>query len=96
MSAVLKNHVLAEIVAIISSMPGSDEFDAVQYGLKDEDPLIRIAALRTLRQFPAELRLQSGSDLLDDSVRGVRHGYGLLLIRVPVISRNELAGLEIA
>ncbi len=62
----------ATILTLLEPPPGNDEIGAVQNGLNDEDPLIRIAALRALRQFPAELRLQSGGDLLDDPVRGVR------------------------
>lgn len=40
--------------------------------LNDPDPLIRIAALRALRQQPAELAMRSGSHLLFDPVLGVR------------------------
>jgi len=38
----------------------------------DADPLVRIAALRSLRQQPAELRMSAGSHLLRDPIRGVR------------------------
>lgn len=40
--------------------------------LDDSDPLLRIAALRTLRRQPPGPGLQSGSRLLRDPVRGVR------------------------
>lgn len=62
----------ATMLTLLEPPTGDGEISAVQNGLNDEDPLIRIAALRALRQFPGELRLQSGGDLLDDPVRGVR------------------------
>jgi tetratricopeptide (TPR) repeat protein len=40
--------------------------------LESDDPLLRIAALRALREQPTELRTLSGSHLLRDVVRGVR------------------------
>jgi Flp pilus assembly protein TadD len=49
-----------------------DDYRVMQGGLLDPDPLIRIAALRTLRYTPPEFRLQQGFQLLDDERRGVR------------------------
>ena len=49
-----------------------DDYRVIQGGLLDPDPLIRIAALRTLRYTPPEFRLQQGFQLLEDERRGVR------------------------
>jgi tetratricopeptide (TPR) repeat protein len=48
------------------------DFQAVVSALGDADPLMRIAALRTLRGYPAENRLRAGTQTLNDTVRGVR------------------------
>ena len=62
----------ATMMTLLEPRPGVAEIAAVQAGLGDEDPLLRIAALRALRQFPAETRLNFDDALLDDPVRGVR------------------------
>ncbi len=62
----------ATMLTLLEPAPETDEIETLRSGMIDRDPLIRIAALRALRQFPAELRLQFGGDLLDDPVRGVR------------------------
>ena len=64
--------VRATMLSLLEPRPGEDEIAAIQAGLGDEDPLVRIAALRALRQFPAEHRFQFDATLLDDPVRGVR------------------------
>ncbi len=46
--------------------------DVVTDSLAAKDPSLRIAALRALRAAPPELRVGAGSQLLRDSVRGVR------------------------
>jgi len=48
------------------------DVEAIRGGLSDPDPLVRIAALRQLRGFPADYRLANGAGLLDDPVRSVR------------------------
>jgi tetratricopeptide (TPR) repeat protein len=45
---------------------------AISSGLDDADPLVRIAALRSLRNFTPRQQMQYGSHLLRDPVRGVR------------------------
>lgn len=45
---------------------------AIRQGLGDADPLLRIAALRALRQLPGDAQVDGGVPLLDDPVRGVR------------------------
>lgn len=46
--------------------------DALASGLADPDSLVRIGALRALQDFPAEVRLRMGTQLLGDDIRGVR------------------------
>ena len=46
--------------------------ETIAQQLGDPDPLVRVAALRALRNQPPALRLQSGSQLLRDPVRSVR------------------------
>lgn len=46
--------------------------DVVTDSLAAKEPSLRIAALRALRSAPPELRVGAGSQLLRDSVRGVR------------------------
>jgi predicted CXXCH cytochrome family protein len=46
--------------------------DALAKGLADPDPLVRIGALRALRNFPSGVRLEQGTGLLADDIRGVR------------------------
>ncbi len=46
--------------------------DLLQQQLDNEDALVRIGALRALRQQPADVRLHHGSHLLRDPVRAVR------------------------
>ena len=48
------------------------EADAVDAGLRDPDPLVRIAVLSIHRFMPPEFRLQTDLELLEDDVRGVR------------------------
>jgi predicted CXXCH cytochrome family protein len=46
--------------------------EALARSMDDPDPLVRIGALRSLRNFPPEVRLRMGTPLLADAVRGVR------------------------
>jgi tetratricopeptide (TPR) repeat protein len=60
-------------VSLLRQPFGSRDFRVLEAALGDPDPLVRIAALRQLRSFPAELRLRlPGARLLADPVRGVR------------------------
>lgn len=51
---------------------GEAEVGALDDGLNDPDPLVRIAALRLLRSAPPEYRLQVGLQTLADDVLAVR------------------------
>lgn len=62
----------ATILTQLAPPAGDAEFAAVEAGLEDPDPLVRVAALRALRNFAPEFQMRSGSQLLRDPVRGVR------------------------
>ncbi len=63
----------ATAVSLLAQPFGSKEFRSLEAQLGNADVLIRIAALRQLRNLPQELRLRlPGSRLLADPVRGVR------------------------
>ena len=56
---------------------------AAERGLADADPLVRLAALRTLRPFPVQQSWPLASRLLADPVLGVRIEAASLLASVP-------------
>ncbi len=62
----------ATMLTLMSSPATDDEAKVIVENLDDPDSLVRVAALRALRQQPAELRTQNGSHLLRDPVRAVR------------------------
>ena len=62
----------ATALGLIASPVGAAELAALQSALEDPDPLVRAAAVRTLRFMPPEFRLQSGTARLADEVRAVR------------------------
>jgi Flp pilus assembly protein TadD len=63
--------------------PSREALGAAQEGLVDGDPLVRLAALRTLRFLPVEQSWQLARGLLSDPVRGVRLEAVSLLAAVP-------------
>lgn len=62
----------ATALTLLSAPARREDVAAVREGLADADPLLRIAALRALRQLPGEVQVDGGVPLLDDPVRGVR------------------------
>lgn len=63
----------ATAVSLLAWPFGSSDISVLESQLGSADPLVRIAALRQLRDIPAELRLRlPGAALLADPVRGVR------------------------
>ena len=62
----------ATALSLLGSSIGEAEAQAVNIGLRDPDPLVRMAALRIHRFLPPEFRLRSGFELLGDEVRAVR------------------------
>lgn len=51
---------------------GDDEIATLGNALADPDPLLRVAALRTLRPLAAETKLGVGGETLNDPIRSVR------------------------
>jgi predicted CXXCH cytochrome family protein len=63
----------ATAVSLLAQPFGSPDFRLLEAELSNPDPLVRIAALRHLRDLPEELRLRlPGAKLLADPVRSVR------------------------
>jgi predicted CXXCH cytochrome family protein len=56
----------------LGRLPAIATESAIRLGLKDADPVVRVAALRNIAPQPAEIRLRWAGDLLADPVRGVR------------------------
>src|SRR5512132_1212157 len=63
--------------------PSREALAAAERGLADADPLVRLAALRTLRAFPVQQSWPLASRLLADPVLGVRIEAASLLASVP-------------
>jgi predicted CXXCH cytochrome family protein len=62
----------ATALTLLQSPAAGDDVAVVQNALSDPDALVRIGALRALRIVAPETRLENGSALLADPVRGVR------------------------
>jgi tetratricopeptide (TPR) repeat protein len=75
--------VRATALEALAQHPGREAVGAAQPGLAAADPLIRLAALRTLRFLPAEQSWPLAHGLLDDPVRGVRLEAASLLATMP-------------
>ena len=67
----------------LARYPSREALGAAQQGLADADPLVRLAALRTVRFLPVEQSWQLAHGLLDDPVRGVRLEAASLLAAMP-------------
>ncbi|MEE9149080.1 MAG: tetratricopeptide repeat protein, partial [Candidatus Tectomicrobia bacterium] len=74
-------------LSLLPSSLGPMSLAAYQAGLADEDPLVRMAAVRALEPFPLPQRWQAAAALLADPVRAVRIEAAQLLAAVP---RNAL------
>ncbi len=62
----------ATMLTLLAVPFGEDEMAALEKALADPDPLLRVAALRSLRPFPAETKLSIGGKTLDDPILSVR------------------------
>jgi len=62
----------ATMLTLLPELGETSDRSLLQQQLDAPDPLVRIGALRALRQQPPELRLETGSQLLRDPVRSVR------------------------
>jgi predicted CXXCH cytochrome family protein len=81
----------------LAEHPSRETVVAARRGLADAEPLVRWAALRTLRPLPAEQAWLLARDLLTDPVRGVRIEAASLLLAMPQdhlspTERNRLLG----
>jgi predicted CXXCH cytochrome family protein len=73
----------ASALEMLAAHPSAEAVGAAQRGLADADPLVRLAALRTLRGLPFEQSWPLARGLLDDPVRGVRLEAASLLAVMP-------------
>jgi len=62
----------ATMLTMLAAPFRAADISALEVALKDPDPLLRIAALRTLRPFPAETKLGVVGKTLNDPIRSVR------------------------
>ena len=62
---------------------GAKALEAVKRGMKDRDPLVRTAAVRSMEHFGPELKLETVAPLLNDPIRAVRMGAVRALASVP-------------
>ena len=85
---------IARASAITSLPPYLDQstFDALQNGLEDGDPLVRMASVSALDGFPNALLVQLAFPLLNDPVRVVRIEAARVLASVPV---GQLQGKQL-
>ena len=74
--------VRATALTRLSGPLAQSEATAVQQALKDPDPMLRAAALRTARYLPPDAQLQLASPLLRDGILSVRIEAALLLAGV--------------
>jgi Tfp pilus assembly protein PilF len=75
--------VRASAFEMLAAHPSPEAAGAVQQGVSDADPLVRLAALRALRWLPAAQTWPLAHGLLDDPVRGVRLEAASLLAAMP-------------
>lgn len=100
LDALLANHDLPGIVratalAEMRRFPGRRLFAATNKGLKDADPLVRIAALDALTDFPPDARTEALA-LADDELLAVRAkaGRALAPVDLQALSAQQRAALE--
>ncbi|MFO1153695.1 MAG: multiheme c-type cytochrome [Rhodospirillales bacterium] len=75
--------VRATALESLGDLPSRDTATAAKKGLADADPLVRLAALRTLRAYPVEVVWSLANPLLADPVRAVRSEAAALLAPMP-------------
>jgi predicted CXXCH cytochrome family protein len=78
--------VRATALSLLGRYPGPPTLEAIARGLHDEDPLVRIGALRALEVIAPDNRYALARHLLTDKVRAVRIETGRRLAAVPVDS----------
>jgi predicted CXXCH cytochrome family protein len=75
--------VRATAIAMLADYLSPESFETVRQGLRDEDAMIRLAALGVLNAVDPRIRVDLAFDLLDDPVRAVRLEAARVLAPVP-------------
>ena len=76
----------ASALSLLARYTSPSALQAIQDGLRDDDPLARLAALRTLDVVEPNTRLRMASPLLADSIRTVRIEAARVLAPLPAHS----------
>ena len=88
--------VRATVLAELGQPFGADAAIAVERGLRDPDPIVRLGALRAAVNLPPEQMLQQVAPLLEDDVRGVRIEAASLLAPLRAYLPESLANAFVA
>ncbi|MCK5360895.1 MAG: HEAT repeat domain-containing protein, partial [Gammaproteobacteria bacterium] len=73
----------ATAISHLGQYQGVDTLNRLQAALREEDPMIRLAALNALSSFGMRERVQLAFPLLDDETRSVRFQAARLLVEIP-------------
>ncbi len=76
----------ASALSLLGRYAGPTTLDAITLGLHDEDPLVRIGALRALETIAPKNRSALAQHLLTDKIRAVRIEAGRQLASIPLDS----------
>jgi Tfp pilus assembly protein PilF len=76
------------LVQVISAVDQS-AFDTVAAGLRDRNPLLRLAALQSLGSAPLEARVRLAAPLLSDPLKTIRIEAASVLAAVPAAQMGE-------
>ncbi len=79
----------ATALSLLAAAPSADALRVITVTIKDEDPLLRFAALAALEAMPPQLRDQHAAPLLRDPVRLVRAEAARVLAAVPKAGWEE-------
>ena len=71
--------VRASALGRLAAHPGAESLDAARKAIRDQRPLVRLAALEILERFGVAERLELGVPLLSDSTLAVRKGAAWLI-----------------
>jgi len=90
--AIVRATALAHLNAVLSKT----SLDMIAAGLRDRNPLLRLAALQSLSGAPPEARVQLAAPLLTDPLRAIRIEAASVLAPVPVtqLSAEQRAAFE--
>ncbi len=82
-------------LTLMRPYPGQTTLDAIRTGLQDNDPLVRIGAIRAVHMIKPAARLDFVGPLLDDPIRAVRIEAARLLAPVPSSSLDDAQRAEL-